>query len=70
MSCLGIFGPSSAADQVLARELLKVNRAYITWDLVYRAIGTQTAHTQSLFCNIGSKILIIYLPSPVLKPLV
>ena len=28
MSYLGIFGPSSAADWVLARELLEANRAY------------------------------------------
>ena len=28
MSCLGIFGPLSAADWVLAGELLEANRAY------------------------------------------
>ena len=39
MFCLGIFGPLLAADWVLARKLLEVNRAYTAWDLVYRAIG-------------------------------
>ena len=59
-----------AADWVLAGELLKANRAYTAWNSVYGTIGTWVAYTQSLFCNIGSKILIIYLLSPVLKPLV
>ena len=38
-SYLGIFRPLLVADWVLARELLKVNRAYTAWDLVYGAVG-------------------------------
>ena len=38
--CLGIFRPLLAADWVPAKKLLKANRAYTAWDLVYRAIGT------------------------------
>ena len=38
-SYLGIFGPSLAADWVLAGKLLETNGAYTAWDLVYRAIN-------------------------------
>ena len=69
MSYLGIFRPLLVADWVLARKLLEANRAYTAQDSVYRVIGAQIAHTWSLFYNIGSKISIIYLLSPVLKPL-
>ena len=44
-SCLGIFGPLSAADWVLAGKLLKVNRAYTAWDLVYKTICIWAAYT-------------------------
>ena len=39
MSYLGIFGPLLVVNWVLAGELLKANRAYTAWDLVYKAIG-------------------------------
>jgi hypothetical protein len=38
-SYLGIFGPSLAADWVLAKKLLEADRVYTAWDSVYKAIG-------------------------------
>ena len=38
-SCLGIFRPLSAVDWVPAGKLLKANRAYTAWDLVYKTVG-------------------------------
>ena len=67
---LNIFKPLLAADWVLAGKLLEANKVYTAQGLVYRAIGIQAAYIWSLFCNIENKMLIIYLLSPILKPLV
>jgi hypothetical protein len=39
MSYLGIFGPLLEIDWVLARILLDINRVYIAYNLICKAIG-------------------------------